>query len=52
MLDQDTPRTRRVRHDGWTPERQKEFIERLAELGPIAMACGLAAAGRIPMLHA
>jgi hypothetical protein len=27
---QDTPRNRRVRHDGWTVERQKDFIERLA----------------------
>ena len=29
-MEQDTPRTRRTRHDGWTIERQKDFIERLA----------------------
>jgi len=30
-LGQETPRTRRIRHDGWTVERQKDFVERLAE---------------------
>jgi hypothetical protein len=28
-----------VRHDGWTPERQREFIEALADTGSVAAAC-------------
>lgn len=27
------------RHDGWTPERQRAFIEALADLGSVAAAC-------------
>jgi len=27
------------RHDGWTPERQKAFIEALADTGCVAIAC-------------
>jgi hypothetical protein len=29
----------RRRHDGWTPERQTQFIEALAECGCVADAC-------------
>lgn len=29
----------RERHDGWTPERQRDFIERLAETGSVRAAC-------------
>jgi hypothetical protein len=32
-------RTRRLRHDGWTPARQRTFLERFAECGVIAEAC-------------
>lgn len=34
----------RARHDGWTPQRQREFIEGLADTG-----CVLAAAARVGM---
>ena len=35
-----TPVPRRiVRHDGWTPERQKSFIGALADTGCVAIAC-------------
>lgn len=29
----------RPRHDGWTPERQREFIEALADTGSVKAAC-------------
>lgn len=32
-------RTRRLRHDGWTPERMRDFLERFAECGIVAEAC-------------
>lgn len=35
---QFTPATRRHRHDGWTPERQRAFIEALASCGCVAEA--------------
>jgi len=38
-LGQDTPATRRIRHDGWTTERQKDFIETLAATASVADAC-------------
>ena len=28
----------RIRHDGWTPERQRNFIEALADLGSVRAA--------------
>jgi hypothetical protein len=31
--------TRRLRQDGWTPERKRLFLERLAECGVIVEAC-------------
>lgn len=34
-----TPAPVRYRHDGWTPERQKAFIEALAETGIVEEAC-------------
>ena len=34
-----TPVVRRGRHDGWTPERQRDFIAALAELGSVTSAC-------------
>jgi hypothetical protein len=37
-LGQDSPRGRRVRHDGWTIERQKDFIERLASSASVTDA--------------
>lgn len=42
--DQDpltfTPAATRVRHDGWTAERQRTFIAALAETGCVSEACG------------
>lgn len=35
-----TPVPVRPRHDGWTPERQVDFIEALAECGCVEEACG------------
>ena len=35
-----TPVPRRYRHDGWTPERQKAFIEALADTGCVTRAAG------------
>lgn len=32
------PAARRARHDGWTPERQRQFIEVLAETGCVTQA--------------
>jgi len=39
--DQDTAfaRTRRLRHDGWTPDRMRTFLERFAECGVVSEAC-------------
>ena len=34
-----TPAVLRHRHDGWTPERQIAFIEKLAESGSVTAAC-------------
>ena len=34
-----TPVELKARHDGWTPERQRRFIEVLAESRSIATAC-------------
>ena len=31
--------TRRLRHDGWTPERKRLFLERFAECGVFVEAC-------------
>jgi hypothetical protein len=31
--------TRRMRHDGWTPEKQRRFLERFAECGIVLEAC-------------
>jgi hypothetical protein len=31
--------TRRLRHDGWTPEKMRLFLERFAECGLVAEAC-------------
>src|SRR5436853_7743076 len=33
-----TPVPRRYRHDGWTPERQRAFIEALADTGCVDRA--------------
>ena|SRR3712207_6271443 len=38
------PVPRRYRHDGWTPERQKAFIEALADTGCVTRAAGMAQA--------
>lgn len=32
------PVPRKYRHDGWTPERQKAFIEALADCGSVTRA--------------
>jgi hypothetical protein len=29
----------RARHDGWTPDRQIAFIEKLADCGSVTAAC-------------
>lgn len=34
-----TPVPRKYRYDGWTPERQKAFIEALADTGSVKAAC-------------
>ncbi len=36
-----TPVPRRYRHDGWTPERQRAFIEALADTGSVTRAAGM-----------
>lgn len=36
-----TPVPRKYRHDGWTPERQKAFIEALADCGSVRRACAM-----------
>lgn len=36
-----TPVPRKYRHDGWTPERQKAFIEALADTGCVTRAAGM-----------
>ena len=35
------PVPRKYRHDGWTPERQKAFIEALADTGCVTRAAGM-----------
>lgn len=35
------PVPRKYRHDGWTPERQKAFIEALADCGSVTRAAGM-----------
>jgi hypothetical protein len=37
-LPEFTPVPRQYRHDGWTPERQKAFIEALADTGSVSRA--------------
>lgn len=46
-LPEFTPVPRKPRHDGWTPERQKAFIEALADTGSVsrAAAMGMALTG-------
>lgn len=34
-----TPVSTAQRHDGWTPDRQQQFIAALAQLGGVAAAC-------------
>jgi hypothetical protein len=36
-----TPVPRKFRHDGWTPERQKAFIEALADTGSVSRAAAM-----------
>ena len=38
-LDTSFSETRRLRHDGWTPEKKRLFLERFAECGIIVEAC-------------
>ena len=40
-LPEFTPVPRLYRHDGWTPEQQKAFIEALADTGSVSRAAGL-----------
>ena len=35
------PVPRKHRHDGWTPERQRAFIEALADTGSVSRACAM-----------
>lgn len=35
------PVPRKYRHDGWTPERQKAFIEALADTGSVSRAAAM-----------
>lgn len=39
ILPDFAPVPRKPRHDGWTPERQKAFVEALADTGCVAIAC-------------
>ena len=41
-----TPVPLRSRHDGWTPERQSQFLEALAECGCVDEACKRVGMGR------
>jgi hypothetical protein len=38
-LETSFSETRRLRHDGWTPEKKRLFLERFAECGIIVEAC-------------
>ncbi|MGY2733215.1 hypothetical protein [Sphingomonas sp. UYP23] len=40
-LPEFTPVPRKYRHDGWTPERQKVFIEALADTGSVSRAAAM-----------
>jgi hypothetical protein len=40
LPDFDAVPRRNARHDGWTPERQRAFIEALADTGSVSRACG------------
>lgn len=40
-LPEFTPVPRKYRHDGWTPERQKAFIEALADTGSVSRAAAM-----------
>ena len=40
-LPEFTPVPRKYRHDGWTPERQKAFIEALADCGSVRRAAAM-----------
>ena len=40
-LPEFVPVPRKYRHDGWTPERQKAFIEALADTGCVSRAAGM-----------
>src|SRR5688500_13122689 len=35
------PVPRKPRHDGWTPERQKAFVEALADTGSVSRAAAM-----------
>lgn len=39
QIETPDPTPRRLRHDGWTPERQVVFLETLAATGVVADAC-------------
>jgi hypothetical protein len=41
VLPNFTPVPRRYRHDGWTPERQRAFIEALADTGCVTRAAAM-----------
>jgi hypothetical protein len=41
LPDFDPVPRQKVRHDGWTPERQKAFIEALADTGSVSRAAGM-----------
>lgn len=40
-LPEFTPVPSKPRHDGWTPERQKAFIEALADTGSVSRAAAM-----------
>ena len=39
QLETSFTETRRLRHDGWTPEKKRLFLERFAECGILVEAC-------------
>jgi hypothetical protein len=42
----NTPAPATVRHDGWTPERRTQFLDRLAQDGNVCAACALVGLSR------
>ena len=46
MTTSDSPKCRRIRRDGWTPERQLQFLDALASTRSVATAAASAGMSR------